>query len=321
MPRKVVPTSIRSGRAGNAPFLVTIAVLLMFVAGSLAPGFLEPANVLNTLRQAVPLGIISIGQTVAILTGGVDLSVGAVAILSNVLAANIMNGEDSNNLKAFLVCLVVALIVGVVNGLGVTRVGINPFVMTLAMGIIVHGAALVYSKGAAGGAASPLTKFLGTGRIGIVPVAVVLWAVLAVTTLVLLERTVIGRRIYAVGSNVQTARMSGVNTACVITGVYAMSSVAAMTAGLVVTGYMGVGTLEWGIDYRLTSMAAVVMGGTAFEGGRGGYLGTLGSVLAITVLNSLLTILRISEPVRQVFYGLVVLFFLMSSLRGSKESA
>ncbi|MGQ9779934.1 MAG: ABC transporter permease [Bacillota bacterium] len=316
---RIASSSVRSGRAGNAPFLLIISIALMLIAGAIAPGFLSPANVLNTLRQAVPLGIISIGQTMAILTGGVDLSLGAVAILSNVLAANIMSGEDANNLRALVVCSIVALLIGVMNGLGITRVGINPFVMTLAMGIIVHGAALVYSKGAAGGAASPLTKFLATGRMGIVPVAVVVWVLFAVATLVMLEYTVLGRRIYAVGSNRETARMSGINVNSIIIAVYTMSSFAAMITGLLVTGYIGVGTLEWGMDYRLTSMAAVVMGGTTFEGGRGGYLGTLGAVLAITVLNNLLTILRISQPVRQIFYGLVVLFFLISSLRGAKE--
>ncbi len=314
--------SIGGGRAGNAPFLVAAAVLLMLAAGAIAPGFLAPANVLNLLRQAVPLGIIGIGQTLAILTGGVDLSVGSVAILSNVLAANIMGGRDSNNLQAFLVCVAVAVIMGLINGVGIALVGVNPFVMTLAMGIIAQGAALVYSKGASGGAASPLVKFLGTGRIGgIVPTAVVLWTLLAVAALIFLGRTVAGRRMYAVGSNADTARMSGVNTAATRIWVYTLSAVTAMIAGLVVTGSIGVGTLEWGMDYRLTSMAAVVMGGTSFEGGKGGYLGTLGSVLAITVLNSVLTILRISEPVRQVFYGMVVLSFLVSSLRRSREGA
>jgi len=307
-------------RSGNAVFLIAVSIVLTIITGSIAPGFIAPTNILNLLRQAVPLGIIGIGQTMAILTGGVDLSVGSVAILSNVLAANIMGGDDNNNLKAFIICLLVTAMIGVVNGFGITKAGITPFVMTLAMGIIAHGAALVYSKGAAGGAASPMIKFLGTGRAMGVPAANILWLFLAAITVLVLGKTVFGRQIYAIGANRETARMSGVKVDRIVISVYVLSAVSSMIAGLVVTGIVGCGTLEWGIDYRLTSMAAVVMGGTAFAGGKGGYLGTFGAVLSITVLNSLLTILRVSEPVRQIFYGLIILSVLLASSRQTRLS-
>ena len=306
---------MKNPRMGNALPLWGLIVLLLAAAGWIAPGFLAVPNLLNLLRQAAPLGIICIGQTLTILTGGVDLSVGSVAILSNVIAANIMQGSDANNPKAFAACLAVALAIGLVNGLSVARVGINPFVMTLAMSIVVQGAGLVYSGGAAGGAASPFVKFMGVGRVGGFPVSVLIWLTLTVITLFILERTTLGRRIYATGSNKKTARLSGVDVPLVLVAVYAVSAVAAMLAGLVVTGSMGVGTLEWGFDYRLISMAAVIMGGTSFSGGRGGYAGSFAAAVALIILNSLLTIVRISEPVRQMIYGLVILFSLWVSTR------
>lgn len=298
---------LRSPRAGNSLIIIIIGISLLIAAGIIAPGFLDTANLLNLWRQAVPLGLVGIGQTLAILVGGVDLSVGAVAMFSNILSANLMSGSDANNLVAVIACIAAAVLIGSVNGFGIIRFGINPFVMTLASGIIIHGVTLVYSRGGSGGAASPLLVFIGVGRIFQFPVAVLFWLVFVGAIILLLDFSVFGRKLYAVGANPQAAHLSGVSTRSVIMGVYIISALTAMLAGLVVTGIMGVGTLEWGIDYRLISLAVVVMGGTSFAGGRGGYWGTFFSVLTVTVLNSLLTILRISEPVRQVIYGLVIL--------------
>lgn len=307
--------ALRSPQMGNTLYISVVAAVLLAVSGLIAPGFLAFSNLMNLMRQAAPLGIICIGQTLAILTSGVDLSVGSMAIFTNVLAANIMQGQDANNLAAFAACAAVAITVGLINGVAVAKVGINPFVMTLAMGIVCNGAALVYSGGAAGGAASPFIRFVGAGRVGEIPVAVIAWAVLAAATLFLLSRTTLGRRIYAVGSNKKTARLAGVNVPGVLILTYVLSALSAMVAGLLVTGTMGVGTFEWGFDYRLISMAAVTMGGTVFSGGQGGYAGSCVSAAALILLNSLLTIVRISEPLRQMINGGVILFSLWASAR------
>jgi ribose/xylose/arabinose/galactoside ABC-type transport system permease subunit len=300
---------------GNTVPIIGLIVVLSAVAGTIAPGFVAAGNLLNLLRLAVPLGIICAGQTAAILSGGVDLSVGSVAILTNVVAADIMQGRNANNPEAFAACLLVAAAIGAVNGAAVAWVGINPFVMTLAMSIVVQGAALVYSGGIAGGSASPLVKAMGVGVFHGIPIPVLIWLALAAATLFILHFTTFGRRLYAVGANRKTARLSGVNVPWMLTRVYIVSSVFAMTAGLVVTGNIGVGTLEWGFDYRLVSMAAVIMGGTSFSGGQGGYAGSFVSAIALTLLNSLLTIVRVSEPVRQMIYGAVILVSLWLSTR------
>jgi ribose/xylose/arabinose/galactoside ABC-type transport system permease subunit len=300
---------------GNAVPIVCLIGVLLAVAGTIAPGLLARNSLFNLLRLAAPLGIICIGQTAAILSGGVDLSVGSVAILTNVVAANILQGKDANNPEAFAVCICQALLIGLVNGLAIACVGINPFVMTLAMSIVIQGAALVYSGGAAGGAASPLVKFMGVGTIAGIPTAVVIWLALSAATLFILHFTTTGRRLYATGANRKTARLSGVNVTATLVLVYVASALSSMAAGFVVTGNMGVGTLEWGFDYRLISMAAVIMGGTSFAGGQGGYAGSFVSAIALIVLNSLLTIVRVGEPVRQMIYGGVILISLWASTR------
>lgn len=306
---------LRNPALGNALPIFGLVVVLLLCAGQIAPGFLNLSNIFNLMRLTAPLGIICIGQTLVILSAGVDLSVGAVAILTNVVAATIMQGNNANNAEAFTVCLGVAILIGLVNGIAVAWVRINPFVMTLAMSIVIVGAALVYSGGAAGGAASPFVKWMGVGIFAGMPVAMLIWLVLSGLTIFILHFTTLGRKIYAVGANPKTARLSGVNVPVVLIMIYVFSSISAMIAGLVVTGAMGVGTLEWGFDYKLISMAAVIMGGTSFAGGQGGYAGSFVAAMALTVLNSLLTIVRVPEPVRQMIYGAVILASLWLSTR------
>ena len=300
---------------GNALPIVGLIILMLAYTAFRKPGFISAANSFNLIRLAAPLGIICIGQTLAILTGGVDLSVGSVAILTNVVAANIMQGDNANNPKAILICLAIAVLVGLANGVAVAWVKINPFVITLAMSIVTLGAALVYSGGAGGGAASPLIKYLGVGAFMKLPVAALVWFVLTALTLFLLHFTTLGRKIYAVGANKKTARLSGINVSAVLILVYILSAIAAMAAGLVVTGNMGVGTLEWGFDYRLISMAAVIMGGTSFAGGAGGYVSSFLAAAALILLSSILTIEQMHEAWRQVIYGGVILFSLWFSTR------
>lgn len=317
------PGRMRAASLGTAgavsALLGAAAAALTLVAGALVPGFLHPAHLLNLLRQAVALGIVSAGQTLAILSGGVDLSVGGVAIFTNVVAADLLAGSDARNLIAVAAVVAAGALVGLLNALGVVRLGIPPFVMTLGTGVAMQGAALVYSQGAASGAASPLLRFIGVGPVlGVIPVGVLLWAAVAALTMVMLGRTTLGRAIYAVGSNRAAARLAGIRVERVLTAVYVMSALTSVLAGLFMTGYIGTGTLDWGEDYRLTSLAAVVMGGTPFRGGTGGYVGTIFAVLTLTVLSGLLTVLQVSEPVRQMLYGAVVLAVLVAGGRGGR---
>lgn len=289
---------------------------LLIISGTISPGYVQPENLLRLFRQAVPFGFVAIGQTLAILTGHVDLSVQAVTVFSGMMGSTYMMGADANLLPAFLKVAGFTVAFGLLNGLGVTKLGINPFVMTLGTGITLDGLTMVFTGGATKGNAAPLLKFIGTGRFfEFLPASVLLWIAAAFVTVTVLRRTTFGRKIYAVGANKRVAELSGINADAVILGVYVISALMATIAGFIVCGYIGTGTLDLGDDYRMISMAAVIMGGTLFRGGVGGYVGTASAVVTLTTLQGLLTILQITEPIRRIIYGLIILAVLAVTSR------
>jgi ribose/xylose/arabinose/galactoside ABC-type transport system permease subunit len=253
------------------------------------------------------LGIAGIGQTLVILTGGLDLSVGSTITLIDVMAPQMIAGKEDRILETVLLCLAVGLLIGLANGLLVTRVGITPFVATLGMNSIVLGAALVYSRGAPLGSLPASFRFWGTGFLGPVPASTIIWAVLALISIVVMGRTVFGRHVYATGANSVAARLSGVKTQRVILSCYVVSGLTAAIAGLVLAAYIGVGTLTLGQDYMLNSIAAVVVGGTRFEGGRGSLLGTVMGALFLMVLYSLAGMINLSHPGELALKGAIII--------------
>lgn len=301
----------------NMTVLLWLATfVLIAVSGAVSPGYVQPENLLRLFRQAVPFGFVAIGQTLAILTGHVDLSVQAVTVFAGMMGSTYMEGLNANLLPAFLKVGAMTVTFGFLNGLGVTKLGINPFVMTFGTGITLDGLTMVFSGGATHGSASPLLKFIGTGRFfEFLPVSIVVWIVAAIITVVVLRSTTFGRRVYAVGANKRVAELSGIKADRVIIGVYVISALMATIAGFIVTGYIGTGTLDLGDDYKMISMAAVIMGGTLFRGGVGGYTGTASAVVTLTTLTGLLTILQISEPIRRIIYGLIILAVLAVTSR------
>lgn len=293
--------------------------VLLVLSGLVSPGYVQPENLLRLFRQAVPFGFVSIGQTLAILTGNVDLSVQAVTVFAGMMGSTYMMGSDANLLPALLKVGTMTTLFGLLNGLGVTKLGINPFVMTLGTGITLDGLTMVFSGGATKGAAAPLLKFVGTGRFfHFLPVSILVWVAATILTVVVLRSTTFGRRVYAVGANKRVAELSGINSDAVIIGVYVLSALMATIAGFIVCGYIGTGTLDLGDDYKMISMAAVIMGGTLFRGGVGGYVGTASAVVTLTTLTGLLTILQITEPVRRIIYGLIILGVLAVTSRSKR---
>jgi ribose transport system permease protein len=209
---------------------------------------------------------------------------------------------------------------GLLNGIGITKLGINPFVMTLGTGIMLDGLTMVFTGGATHGTASPILKYIGTGRLfNFMPISILFWILATIVTVIVLRRTTFGRKIYAIGANKRMAELSGIKTDKIIIGVYVLSALLATVAGFIVCGYIGTGTLDLGDDYKMTSMAAVIMGGTLFRGGVGGYLGTASAVITLTTLTGLLTILAISEPIRRIIYGLILLAVLAITAPSKQE--
>lgn len=301
-------------------WLWVATLVLIVISGIISPGYVQPENLLRLLRQAVPFGFIAIGQTLAMLTGHVDLSVQSVTVFAGMLGSTYMMGSDANLLSAFILVAGMAATFGLLNGLGITKLGINPFVMTLGTGIMLDGLTMVFTGGATKGTASPILKYIGTGRLfDFFPVSILVWIIASVLVVLILKRTTFGRKVYAVGANKKVAELSGIHADRLIIGVYVISAIMSTIAGFIVCGYIGTGTLDLGDDYKMTSMAAVIMGGTLFRGGVGGYAGTAAAVITITALTGLLTILNISEPMRRMIYGAIILAVLAITSRSKKE--
>ncbi len=281
--------------------------LLLGLSAIIAPAAVAPTHLLDVTRQASALGIVGIGQTMVILTGGLDLSVGATITLIDVMAPQMIQNRPEMIPQTVLLCLIVGFLVGLINGTLVTKLRINPFIATLGMNSVVLGAALVYSRGAPLGSLPPVYRFWGTGFVGPVPASTIVWAVLVAGAIVVMGRTVFGRHVYATGANPVAARLSGVKTERVVMTCYIASGMAAAVAGLLLAAYIGVGTLTLGDDYMLNSIAAVVVGGTRFEGGKGSLAGTVAGALFLMVLYSLAGMLNMSHPGELAMKGAIII--------------
>jgi putative xylitol transport system permease protein len=285
-----------------------VALLLLVVAASiLSPNFLSTTNIFLILRQAAALGIVAIGQTFVILTAGIDLTVGPLLSLSVVMVTNLYQWNDAMILPLLFLIIGVGALVGVINGTFITGLNIPPIVMTLGMMTLVQGLGLMYTKGVPQNTLTDTFRFLGLGKIWIVPVPVVVWAAVIFISVVLLYFTNFGRYIYAVGGNPEATRLSGVSVNLIITLAYVASGVCAAVAGYVLAARLGVGDNWVGTTYTLDSIAAVAIGGTSLAGGRGGLATTIAGVLLLSVLYNLLLLLGVVYFWQEVVKGLVIL--------------
>ncbi|MCA3748988.1 MAG: ABC transporter permease, partial [Rubrobacter sp.] len=261
------------------------------------------------------------GQTLVIISGGegIDLSVGAVVTLGAILVFRLGTGEAGGALLALAIALGVGLLIGAVNGLGITLLKIPPLVMTLGMAGVVQGLILVITRGQLRGETPDLLTGLVSGSLLFgIPGVVLVWVALGVLMWLLLWRTPYGRQLFAVGVNRTTARLSGVRVPAVIVATYALSGMLAALGGAVLLGYTRQVFLNLGDPYTLPSVAAVVVGGTLLAGGVGSYSGTMAGALVLTLLTSLLTALDLPESARQIVYGLTLLALL--SLYGRQRA-
>lgn len=288
---------------------VFFALVLMIAALALiSPRSAEPSNIINFVRQGAPLALAAIGQTVVMISGGLDLSIGSVVVLSDVMAAQMISGREDMVIPVILLILLIGGLIGLVNGTLVVFFRVTPFIATLGMNFVVYGAALLYSGGAPRGDIPPGMRFWGNGFIaGVIPAAAVVLLVVALIAAFLISRTTFGRQLVAIGANNRSAYLSGVAVRRTTLLAYVFSGVMAAGAGLLLVAFVGVGTLEVGTDFLLGSIAAAVIGGTPFEGGRGTVLGTFGGVLFLMILYSLLTALALPTSGRRIAEGIIIL--------------
>ena len=290
-----------------APLLVLLG-LLVVVLQLVRPGMVSPEWAANIVRFATPLAILAASQTLVMLTGGIDLSAATVASMAAYLAATQTNAQGEP--LAIVIGLGAALLVGLLNGVGVAVFRVQPLIMTLASGLVVAGLLTVYQTAtiATTTAAPPFVAWLGAGlSFGFLPNSLLLFVPLATLIIFALRRFGFGRLLYAVGDNPSASRLAGVRIWQVLLVVYVVSSFLAGLAGLIISAIAGSTTTAIADPFLLPSVAAVVIGGTSIFGGRGGYTGSIVGAAILTVLVSLMTVLDAPNAVRQILYGTIIL--------------
>ena len=288
-------------------------VLLVIVIGIISPEFRTVGNFLSLLRQSSINGLIAFGMTCVILTGGIDLSVGSVLALSTALCAGMISGGVPVGL-AMILALVIGTGLGAVSGVLVTTGRLQPFIATLVTMTVYRGLTMIYMDG------KPISdlgdsftlKLIGKGNFYHIPIAVILFLVIFGIFMFILEKTTFGRRIYATGSNWMASKLAGVNISRTKLAVYAISGCMAALSGLILLSRLNSAQPNLGDGYELDAIAAVALGGTSMNGGRGRIWGTFVGVLIIAVLNNGLNILGVSSYYQDVIKGLVILVAVLS---------
>lgn len=278
---------------------------LMLVAGSLEPRFFTGANLLNVLRQSSIIGVISLGMTVVILTGGIDLSVGSVLSLSVLFAAS----ASKTGLPApvaWACALLAGAGLGWINGFGVSRLRLPPFIVTLGMMGFARGLSFIYTGGAPITGFDALFRLPGTGVFAGIPAPALLFGAAFIIVFVLLERCPWGEHIRNTGSNPVAAWGSGIDVPGTISKVYVLCGLLSALAGLMLVGRLDSAQPGAGVGYEFGAIAAVVLGGTSFSGGKGTLAGTILGVLIMGVLENGMNLLNVNPFSEQVVKGVVI---------------
>ena len=298
--------------------LVLLAIFVFFALT--AESFLKPSNLLNVLRQISINGIIATGMTLVILTGGIDLSVGAVVALSSVIAAIIANEANMAWWISILVAIAVATLLGLISGIFISFFHLAPFIMTLAMMTIARGLAFTFSNGKPISGVHKDFLVIGKGDLFGIPIPVWILALVVIATFLLLKYIPLGRYIYAVGGNELAARVSGINIKLVKVAVYVIAGFFTGIASVVMTSRLSAGLPQVAEGYELDAIAAVVIGGTSLKGGTGGMLGTVTGVLIIGFINNGMDLLNVASYPQQIIKGVVIILaVLIDSMKNKSE--
>jgi ribose/xylose/arabinose/galactoside ABC-type transport system permease subunit len=294
-------------------------VLLVVVFTALEPNFLHPLNVMNVLRQVSIAGLIAIGMTFVILTGGIDLSVGSLVALTGLVSAYVAKGglesrfavgasADAGNPAglAFLAAVAVGTACGALQGAAITRLRVPPFVVTLGGLTAWRGAALLLSGGGPISGFAPDYTWWGQGRVGGVPVPVIIFVAAAVIAHVVLRHTRFGLHVYAVGGNGAAADANGVSSRRVVFAVYVIVGFVCGMGSFLLSARLNSAEAVAGLGLELDVIAAVVIGGTSLFGGVGGVFGTVVGALLIGVLRNGLVLMNVSPFIQQIVIGLIL---------------
>lgn len=287
--------------------ILIVFVLELVLCSFLSDRFFSTGNILNILRQIAMTGILAIGMTFVCITGGIDLSVGAIVAMVTVFTASIV--ENTGNIAlAILAGIASGLAVGILNGVGVAFGKMPPFVMTLGTTSIARGIAYLFTNGMPISIKNRDFTDLGNGMLfDKVPLAAIYFVILLVIGGLLLAKTIFGRHVYSVGSNREATRLSGINVKRTLFSVYAMSGLLSGIAGVLYASQMGIGTPIAGEGYELTAISAVFVGGASVSGGSGTMWGTFFGAAIIGVLNNIMNLTGVNTYLQTLLSGVIII--------------
>lgn len=292
--------NLKSFLAQYAIVLVLIALVVFFSLR--APQFLKSTNIFNILRQVAINGIIAVGMTMVLLTGGIDLSVGSIVGLSCVLTANLLLANIPP-VVAVLITLAVGILVGLINGFFINMFNIPPLITTLAMQTAIRGVAYIITGGLPVFGFDQAITVIGKGYLGPIPIPVVIMALVFIVGIIFLEKTRYGRYIYGVGGNEEASRLSGVNVKNIKYMVYAICGMLAALAGIVLLARVNSGQPKAGEKYEMDAITSAVLGGVSIAGGEGKLGFVVIGVLLMGVLSNGMIQLNVQEYVQWVVQG------------------
>jgi ribose/xylose/arabinose/galactoside ABC-type transport system permease subunit len=302
--------------------LLWALLLLCAVAVIISPAFLNPFNLINVLRQVALFGIVSIGMTFVILTAGIDLAVGSIVAVTAVVSALMLKAGIAIPL-VMVAGLCIGVAMGAVSGLGITLGGVPPFIMTLGMMVMGRGLAMTVAEGHPIGFDNAAAAFawLGQGHFLGLPVPVWIFALVAGLSFLVLRFTPFGRNVYAVGSNREAARLSGINVRLTVLLVYVISGFLSSLTGLIFISRLTVGEPTAGMGLELEAIAITVIGGTSLFGGEGSVFGTMIGAAIFAVLANILNLAGVSPFTQQIVKGAIIVAAVLLEMQRRRRSS
>ena len=304
-----VKRALQAREMGVFAALIALLILMYF----LSPYFWKPTNIFNVLRGMSTIAIMAIGQTMIIVTAGIDLSVGSILAASAMMTARLMYQEIMPPWIAVLLGLGFGTLLGLTNGLIITKVRVNPFITTLGMLSVARGLTYLLASGLQGTVASNVpmrnaaVNFLGDGYIGPIPFPVIEMIILVIVFSLFLKYTVLGRQIFAVGSNEEAARLSGVPVTMVKVFVYTITGTLCALSGIMTSGLLATSATNAGVGMELSVIAAVVIGGASLAGGEGSIIGAVIGAAIMAVLRNAFVLLHFPIYMQTITIGVVII--------------
>lgn len=308
------------GQVLSQYFIIIIFAALVVVLTILKPSFLSIDNIVNILKQTAIIGILSFGMMFVIISGGFDMSAGSNIAFAGVLAALLGNGEYPLIL-AFLVACIAGLAVGILNGVGVTYGNIPPFIMTLGTMTAVRGLALIVSGGKPITGTSETYRYLTSGTLFGIPLLAIYFIIVIIVCTFVLSKTVFGRRVYAVGGNMQAARVAGINTTFIKVAVFSISGFLAGVCGFLMTSRVTIGQPTAAESYEMDAITSCVIGGVSMSGGVGKSWGVVVGALLITVIQNGLDILGVDSNWQKVVKGAIIVIAVLIDVKSKEKKS